>query len=955
LNRGFCFFLLSTLLFTINAPAQVDESKVYKQYSMNTFVEILKPFQSAEFSVGIQSKGRVANVITDFGQLGQFHVFAPSINWPAFGEGAKDEQHYGWGVDFMMGYKGDVIESFQDPASNIISRDWQRAQENLFSGNVTVSESDLTPIMATSDNIATWPLDNSGNPFWPGIWRQDKDGMYHTGEFTSERDLYTVFTDKGNNIQYGLRIEQTAYSFTRRYAEDFLIFRFNIKNTSEKTLDSLYPGMMLQFLIDFDNHDLINFVDSNNDGERDLVYMWDSDLTPRAPWIKVGYIGLLLVKSPADNGFTNFHFFHDDFIPSKDEDFWRLLTSDTTGLPDTLKARFFHGDDVHIDDVAYAPDLDPEGKGRGGEISWTFSTGPVTLAPGDSVPMEIAIVLGDDEEDLLENVRWVHKLAANNWNGSNPPASPVVSAYPGDGKVTIVWDVSAENSRDNISGQKDFEGYKVYRSSDRGKSWGKVISDPHGRFAGYVPIAQFDLDNDISGYDPISNMYLGNNSGLKHTFTDTTVINGVEYWYTVTAYDRGDAENLVESLESSKGLTPDEVNLVAARPATLPANLIPGSIEGDTEIEPDAGWTDATVAVKIIDATLLKTRNYEITFEEDTPLYEGSVIVDSATTFTLKDADSGDTLLYRQRLSDESGDNIPVIDGFQLVLNDVKPGKVINEWTKVNGDTCTFYWSVVATGPNDITVARFDSRYRFKVVIDEDPQGGLTARYYDLWYEVAHDSTLHLPLKIYIDDGVDNRDISMNTMLGEYIGSPYGRFSPIGWDLVPGGKAFSPGFPYPDRIMMYYYAEDNDTMEVRLVTNNGPDTAIPPSDGDEFTIRKMRPFYEGLVYRFSLRGAEFAPATQAELEKIRVVPNPFFVSSSFNNRIKFTHLPNRCDIHIYNVAGDLIRTLYHNDDQEITFWDLKNNQGLAVAYGLYVFVVKTPNGKKFTGKLAIVR
>jgi hypothetical protein len=75
----------------------VDESQVYKKYSTGKFIEILKPFQSSEFSVGIQSKGRVANVITDYGQLSQFHVYAPSLNWPAFGDGSKDEQHHGWG------------------------------------------------------------------------------------------------------------------------------------------------------------------------------------------------------------------------------------------------------------------------------------------------------------------------------------------------------------------------------------------------------------------------------------------------------------------------------------------------------------------------------------------------------------------------------------------------------------------------------------------------------------------------------------------------------------------------------------------------------------------------------------------------------------------------------------------------------------------------------------------
>ncbi len=151
---------------------------------------------------------------------------------------------------------------------------------------------------------------------------------------------------------------------------------------------------MVQFLIDFDNHDLIKFIDSNDDGTRDFVYMWDTNGIAQDPWTKVGYVGLMVVNSPNDNGITNFHFFHDDFTPSKDEDYWMLLKSDTTNIPDTTRAKYFHGDNFRIDNDSLAPQLDPEGLDRGGEITWTFSTGPATLAPGDSMPLEIAIVCG---------------------------------------------------------------------------------------------------------------------------------------------------------------------------------------------------------------------------------------------------------------------------------------------------------------------------------------------------------------------------------------------------------------------------------------------------------------------------------------------------------------------------------------------------------------------------------
>ncbi len=134
------FTILITVILLSNLIAQNKENKVYKSYSLNRFVEILKPFQSDNEAVGIQAKGKLANVLTNFGELSSFHVYAPSLESPAFGHGQDDEQQYGWGVDLLMGYKGDVIESFKDPASGLISHEWQPTNKKIFSGNVTVSE-----------------------------------------------------------------------------------------------------------------------------------------------------------------------------------------------------------------------------------------------------------------------------------------------------------------------------------------------------------------------------------------------------------------------------------------------------------------------------------------------------------------------------------------------------------------------------------------------------------------------------------------------------------------------------------------------------------------------------------------------------------------------------------------------------------------------------------------------
>ena len=47
-------------------------------------------------------------------------------------------------------------------------------------------------------------------------------------------------------------------------------------------------------------------------------------------------------------------------------------------------------------------------------------------------------------------------------------------------------------------------------------------------------------DGDVSGADPYQSWFdLGDNIGLTNTFVDTNIVDGIDYTYTITAYDRG--------------------------------------------------------------------------------------------------------------------------------------------------------------------------------------------------------------------------------------------------------------------------------------------------------------------------------------------------------------------------------------------------------------------------------
>ena len=80
-------------------------------------------------------------------------------------------------------------------------------------------------------------------------------------------------------------------------------------------------------------------------------------------------------------------------------------------------------------------------------------------------------------------------------------------------------------------------------------------------------------------------------------------------------------------------------------------------------------------------------------------------------------------------------------------------------------------------------------------------------------------------------------------------------------------------------------------------------------------------------------------------------------SPSWAARIWFTNLPARCTIKIFTVAGDLVRTLRHDDPAEgKQAWDVLSEYGRAIASGLYIYVVENlDTGEIQRGKLVIIK
>jgi flagellar hook assembly protein FlgD len=104
------------------------------------------------------------------------------------------------------------------------------------------------------------------------------------------------------------------------------------------------------------------------------------------------------------------------------------------------------------------------------------------------------------------------------------------------------------------------------------------------------------------------------------------------------------------------------------------------------------------------------------------------------------------------------------------------------------------------------------------------------------------------------------------------------------------------------------------------------------------------------MYEFD--GAEIAPKVSDKigtknLDMVNVVPNPYrgyskYENSPIDSRVKITNLPPECTITIFDMAGNTIRKIKKADESTYFEWDLKNQNNVPIASGLYLIHVKAP-------------
>lgn len=636
-----------------------------------------------------------------------------------------------------------------------------------------------------------------------------------------------------------------------------------------------------------------------------------------------------------------------------------------------------------------------------GESDIVVTSALFPLAAGQTERISLAVVMGNSQEDALQSRDYALEAYLEDYQFAQAPVTPTVRAVAGDGRVTLYWDSAAEESFDQFLdglglNPRDFEGYRVYRSTDPAFLDPKVITDGFGNTLLRKPIAQFDLINGVEGFHPVDingiKFYLGNNrrdpgeasNGLSHVFVDSTAINGITYFYAVTAYDFGAAtanipptETPIRIQRQPDGTITTGRNVVEITPAAPVAGFQRADLQ---ELRRIRGGTSSRILYEIVDPTVIKDEHvYQITFEDTLILASRPSLPDTLTTknFSLIDVTAGNTVITRSSAF-KPGREFPNLDdngdplGFSLEFV-LEPFIVLNSsesgWNNEQVFPITLDPYVSA---GFIKGLRNPADYRIKVV---GPGQGQSI-------ELEARRRFTLP--------------SRPTNIEVFRVFPDGTEVPVEyayWDLT------GPDFISPLSTEPATFSADPSRGESDIIILREPKVGDPggtpiitwrvglnfvfrdrqnPQEGDVVDIRTRKPFLSTDAFEFTARGPSVdSDAARDQLDNIRVVPNPYVATNRFEGlnpfstgrgprAIKFTRVPPECTIRIYTVSGRLVRVLRHDTGSNETLtpetllngtvtWDLESDEGLAVSYGVYLYHLDAPGIGEKTGTFAIIK
>ncbi|MCK6603696.1 MAG: hypothetical protein L6Q59_02260 [Ignavibacteriaceae bacterium] len=900
---------------------------------------------------------------------------------------------------------------------------------------------------------------------------------------------YYPFNNDTTRRGLGVQIDGRAFQWSNSLAANSIFFVWSITNVSDKRLDSVIFGIYGDPDVggndnDDDNGLFISPFDTTVSlYARNMVYFWDPDMTGDFGKT-LGYLGCKFLESPGSlDGIDNDG---DGLIDERQNDGidndndWNPATDDVgidgiagtgdfgegdglptasipqaDGRPNPLtpgEPNFEYTDLDESDQIgltsfkssAWATDLrigddqivwNQIKPGNFSEITqnedivFIFSSGYISLDPGETKRISMAFLFGEDLSDLLTTAETVQDIYNKNYRFFRPPSLPKVTAVPGDRKVTLYWDTNSENSVDPITG-KDFEGYVIYRSTRPDFADIQTISDGRGSKYLYEPLkdlrgfdAKWDIKNEWKGFHPVPyqgrgvSYYLGDNSGLQHTFVDSNnVINGQTYYYAVVAYDHGDSLGIPPS-ETNKKISVDPItselrfsdNTVQVIPGPRASGYQAPGI-GTTDVLQVTGKGNGGVNFRIVDDLDVIDEKYTLTFKDTIKVNDTTKVAGKNYSVTGEKPKSEKVYFYGTKVSSLQGKNI-INDQF-LALKDAA-GAVFTPGVDyiINYEKGTLQridGSPIQEAKEYTFTYRNYEVYQSTALKGEDSNpvfNGVLVTVNDyptLAFDADKSKWSDSDIKIPFNAAIASIGTRKKLYAGDYIitfsdqniGTAKKRVPPNIIDIPVKYKVeeVSTGVPIPivtlleekakndtawtrgDEIIFFApgatgLGTDTLTWGVTTGTVSASDSTIP-GDGDKLFIYTKRPYSKDDLFTLNTKAGSVNTAEAASrLDNIYVVPNPYVGANDLEpanrlsgqnrgeRRIYFENLPQKCTIRIYTISGELVNTLEHESgfDNGREYWNLLNKDGFSIAYGVYLAHIDAPGiGQKLI-KFAIIK
>lgn len=650
----------------------------------------------------------------------------------------------------------------------------------------------------------------------------------------------------------------------------------------------------------------------------------------------------------------------------------------------------------YIDGILYPP----------GDRRFGMASGPFTMAAGDTQEVVVAQIAarGSNYMSSVELLKSYDEAAQKAYDNffklPSPPNPPKVSVTEMDNSIILNWGKDLKNAE--LTESQDDQGYKFQGYN--------IYQLPNAfNFDEAQRIFTFDINDGVKTIvgeevDPATSATIttvqqtGSDNGISRSvnitndkFSGKPLVNGNKYYFAVTAYNYNEDPLAV----------PNNLENTIAVVEVIPQGLNPGyRYEGAYGQSLDVvhnGSSDGSVEITIEDPKEVTGKSYTVKFDKDIETEE----------ITWRLMSDKDTITSRQSqfLPDDAGYSAPVLDGMKVKVFGPPVGIAS---ISVSGGT---RWISGTNWGGGWLYGGLDMGFNFQGSTITDGTG-----FYNVqlrWagapsYKSGNPSdsstiSLMAESKAAMPERWSKGPVYRRDKKYAYIG--IGDIPLTAWDMESN----------PPRQLNIAFIEDSAASGVNSNSiwdmawspdSSGSNYTFAANGGREYLFILNSTYNEGVDYStiqarsadvlygiwpavreqpylysqfnlditatnvntiedeftFAAPSAGYdAELAKEDVKKINVYPNPYYAVNpeeinKYERFVTFTHLPRKANIKIFNLAGQLVRSIQKENNSQFAKWDLKNDSGLPAASGMYIAHIDLPEiGKSVIVKLSIIQ